>query len=229
MKVFFTISLLLVCACHAMAQKKCSCKDYIEKVYDCNPIKLKTGSKLYWNYTCDSVWFTFENKYKKKRIIYSSTLIDPRIGYTLEVEYERLFLIRHEIISGCCTPPIFFAHDSRTGKLLKDYGKILYFSEKANDPLIVKFKDSDYEKMYSGKPLDLSIQVINPVTGKTVTIPSNQKQLNAIGVAIKALSPEQIISQVIVNAKTITIIYPLSEKKDAKTQKIIINRGKYAI
>jgi hypothetical protein len=76
MKALFYIGILFIIPLNIIAQKKCNCPRVGEDIYDCKPVKLKSGSKLYWNYNCDSTWLTFENRYRKKNILDSSGFID---------------------------------------------------------------------------------------------------------------------------------------------------------
>ncbi len=116
--------------------KQCSCtidKSISESgVSNCQTTRLSDGSSLYYQFNCDSVWLTLNNKLNRKRVIYVLKGEDYkdlcgynfRLGYQLAKEYKKYLLFR----SGCGAngPCNFILIDKLTGKKVKEFGELIY-------------------------------------------------------------------------------------------------------
>jgi len=166
MRLFVTAILLLTFGQILGQKKQCHCdKDTLmnDATVSCETIKLKNNSKLYWQYNCDKIWLTLENKNSKKIVIDEVEVefygYAYRLGYHLIKEYESNLLFR----SGCPAtgPCTYVLVDKSNGKKVKvfdhlicidtdsqfenahpyEYDFIVYFTEKY-DSLLVYFIDT---------------------------------------------------------------------------------------
>jgi hypothetical protein len=72
MRAFLFLLLLLLLKPSYGQQKQCGCKtDTLINQFttECKTRLLGNGSKLYWQFNCDSIWLTLQNKNGKKIII----------------------------------------------------------------------------------------------------------------------------------------------------------------
>ncbi|MBB2144220.1 hypothetical protein GM921_01870 [Pedobacter sp. LMG 31464] len=141
----------------------CSCEvDSIknENTTTCDTTILENKSKLYYQFNCDSIWLTLENKLGEKKIIYSEKenfdnffQIQWRLKYVLKKEYRKYLLFRSSCpANGPCN---FVLIDKSTGKVKKEFGELIYdhdkklfydfvlYFSKTHNEIIVNFIDSD--------------------------------------------------------------------------------------
>lgn len=104
MKAFLLLVFLLSVNLSYEQQKQYSCKtDTLINQFtvDCKTIFLNNGSKLFWQFNCDSIWLTLQNQHGKKIIIDTVPIeyypYANRLGYHLMKEYQNTLLFR----SGC--------------------------------------------------------------------------------------------------------------------------------
>lgn len=164
---FISTFILVLIAANAMAQQKqCHCdKDSLMNgaTTNCDTATLKNNSTLYWQYNCDRIWLTLENKNGKKTVLDE---VEPslfaytyRLGYHLIKEFNTCLLFR----SGCPAngPCNYSLIDKSNGKKLKEfkplicintnnqlesplpyeYNFVVFLSE-SHDSLVVYFIDS---------------------------------------------------------------------------------------
>jgi hypothetical protein len=220
---YITAAILLSIAANAMAQQKqCHCdKDSLmnDATISCETSTLKNNSTLYWQYNCDSIWLTLENKNGKKTVLDE---VEPslfpytyRLGYHLIKEYNSSLLFR----SGCPAngPCNYTLIDKSNGKKLEafkplicvdtdnqlenphpyEYNFVVYFSE-VNDSLVVYFVD--------GK--------------KYLQIPFNSKKNK-----LSSPNPEQQFKHMKKSNDTLTLAYE-NDEKQIKELKIPLDKGK---
>lgn len=105
--------------------QNCSCKkkNQLNEIISCEKTIFKNGAKIYRQFNCDSSWLVFENKAKKKKILFSldKDLIEltGRLGYTGCIEYGNTFMIENRLVSGCCDPSEFVLFNKNNGKKLQ--------------------------------------------------------------------------------------------------------------
>lgn len=97
----------------------------------CDTVVLKNNNKLYYQFNCDSIWLTFENKSGHKKILYQEKEYfkelygyQYRIKYVLRKEYKKSLLFR----TGCPAngPCNFVLIDKNTGRLKTELGELIY-------------------------------------------------------------------------------------------------------
>jgi hypothetical protein len=220
---YITAAILLTIAANAMAQQR-QCHWYKDSLMNgatisCETATLKNNSTLYWQYNCDRIWLTLENKNGKKTVIDE---LEPslftytyRLGYHLIKEYNSSLLFR----SGCPAngPCHYTLIDKSNGKKLKalqplicvdtdnrlesphpyEYDFVVYFSEN-HDSLVVYYIDSK----------------------KYVHIPFNPKN-NKLSSPI----PEQQFTHMKKSNDILTLTYQNDENK-IRELKIPLNKGK---
>jgi hypothetical protein len=88
---------------------------------------------LYRQFNCDSSWLTFESKSGLKSVLYSldKSLIEltERLGYQLVKEYKTTLLFENRQASGGGFPAYFELIDKDDGKVLEEFGTIIYNSD----------------------------------------------------------------------------------------------------
>lgn len=149
-----------------VAQKNSdNCFEYMhseENEYFDDTTLITNGSKLYYQWNCDSTWMTFENN--DKIILKSCTKFDPilcsRLGLNFIKEYPKYLLFKYDWISGCCTSPDIVFIDKNNGMEInritsdrfvwgdaeEDY--ILYFSDTTNFNKLI-YLDNNTDKEYA--------------------------------------------------------------------------------
>jgi hypothetical protein len=126
----------------------CTCESdtSLGSIISCDTIVFSNGSKLFRQFNCDSSWLTFEDRRMQKRVFYSLQypLIDltERLGYQFVMENNKSFVIRNNLISGCCTPPEYILFDKDNGNLLQNARQIIYYSEEKKYDFMLAFGDS---------------------------------------------------------------------------------------
>ncbi|MFC0514969.1 hypothetical protein ACFFGT_12200 [Mucilaginibacter angelicae] len=111
----------------------------------CKDLLFRNRAKLYWQFNCNKAWLTFKNPHGKSRIIsllnHDFFRLQGRLGYVGFTEYPSFFLAQHNVISGCCDPPIFYLHDKTTGKIRSELGSLVYFSKEYDTPVVIYTKE----------------------------------------------------------------------------------------
>ena len=149
MKTYLTILLILLGELSFAQICFCDKDSILNELISCDTIQFDNQTKLYWNFNCDSSWLTFESPENKKEIILSLgdglQYYTGRIGFIDFQEYKNTFLVQNDVISGCCSPSDFYLFDKVTGQLKKHIGRLIYYSEDKNIPIIVSLTGSSYD------------------------------------------------------------------------------------
>ncbi|RYF89705.1 MAG: hypothetical protein EOO00_09705 [Chitinophagaceae bacterium] len=70
----------------------CSCEQdsFLSELISCTPIVFDNHAQLFWNYSCDSSWLTFEDTAGKRNVIYAMELVEytGRLGYSYAAELD---------------------------------------------------------------------------------------------------------------------------------------------
>ena len=169
MKSFFILfsGILLTTACsikqdeHTGKSKnapKFDCdKALLAKIIDKKPDFLDNGAKLYWDYSCDSSWLTFENRYHQKKILYSLPKevieLTHRLGHSEFIEFSTTFLYKSRTISGCCIPEDYYSYDKNSGELISYLGRAIFVSADKELPFVLSIfnngSDTTLRKNYN--------------------------------------------------------------------------------
>jgi hypothetical protein len=180
---------------------------------DCKTKYLKDSSMLYYQFNCDSIWLTLENK--QKHIVFSMTTeyysYTYRLGYQLAKEYDKTLLFR----SGCPAngPCNFVLVDKKTGKTIKQFGELIY-DHSADTPFfsfILYFSDSAISS--------LTLHYIDSDKKYKITVDSRQ---------FKGIIPEYEIDDIIVKDNQLTYTQPYFSKGKWTRKKMVIDLVKYA-
>lgn len=183
----------------------CSTDSFMNRnTTDCKTKFLKSGEKLYWQFSCKKIWLTLETRYGRKIIIdkvpveyYSYTY---RIGYHLFKEFSKSLLFR----SGCPAngPCDFVLIDKSNGKKIAEFGELIYDHT----------TDTIYDFiLYLSSKNTLTLHYID--TGKKYRIKIDAKQINAV-------IPEYMFHKISVNNNIATPNYG--------TKKLFLNLKKYS-
>ncbi len=130
MPKFLIIILISLCGVCTGQNNICFCDEFPvmnSSTVNCDTLVFKNDSKIYWQFNCDSVWLTLENRYKSKTVINQVPLelygYTYRIGYHLIKEFSESLLFRH----GCpATGPCDYSLlDKTTGKNIMDFGQLI--------------------------------------------------------------------------------------------------------
>lgn len=171
-----------------------------ENLYKCEYQNFENGSRLYWQWNCDSAWLTFENKEKvilktcENETIYSC----QRTGLSFLKEYPNYILFQHKWISGCCASPDIVFISKETGKeidrVLQDqfvWGDIeqnylLYFSDTTFTSLIMlnHLTDKKYLMKFAPNQIENSARQ-NKVLRLTDLFKNIEKNENELGFILR--------------------------------------------
>lgn len=197
-------------------KKECGCKSdtSLEIRTYCKTIRLKNGSKLYYQFNCDSVWLTLENTKGVKRILYSETdtilfQYTYRIGYQFAKEYRNCLLFR----SGCPAngPCNFVLVNKKTGRDIADLGELIY--------------DHDTEKFYDFV-IYFSNENLNSIT--LYYIDTHKKyRIPLIPIMPDAVVPEYMFDTVVVKNKHLILSYKYKHKNKWVTHNFVADLVKY--
>lgn len=181
-----------------VSKNDCYCEkiSYLKEIINCNYIHFDNKSKLYWSFNCDSSWLTFENSEQKKEILYTfgdGTLeLTGRIGFRYVDEYKTTFLIQNDVISGCCQPSEFIQFNKQTGKIEKNLGNILYYSDDKKLPFAISLTNSSYDdnkyQYFDGN----SLTIYNLETQKEFYYPLPKGEIDKACTDYSVLYPEKI-------------------------------------
>ncbi len=179
----------------------------------CDTTILKNKSLLYYQFDCDSIWLTLENISGNKKVIDN---MDPelyRLGYYLTKEFQRSLLFRHSCLGSA--PCEYDLIDKETGKLIKEFGKLIYNADDSLSNFIVYFSDDSFSF--------ITLHYID--TDKKYKIKILTEQFN--GIEIHA---EQQFERPKIENNLVTLLYRYKlkyEEKDWSVDRIIIDLSKY--
>ncbi|WDF80396.1 hypothetical protein PQ469_10300 [Mucilaginibacter sp. KACC 22773] len=220
--------ILLVCFCFfagiGLAQKmQCACgtDSNLNEIIDCKSTIFKNGARLYWQFNCDSSWLTFKAVNGRKRILFSldSSLMEltGRLGYIYAAEYKYVFLIRQNLISGCCDPPEFILFNKNTGRQKSLLGRLVFYSH-----------DSKYPIVISLGPNSNSLIIFNVDTHKKYSIALPRGRLSKSIKLSFFSAPELLFDNDLIKGDSLVLKYQYktTAKKDWLYSKILIDLKK---
>lgn len=217
--------LLVVYSSIAKAQM-CSCNtdSSLNELIDCSPVIFDNGAKLFWSFSCDSSWLTYENA-KKRDILFSMELVNytGRLGFSYANEYKRYFLIRNDVISGCCSPPEYYLFDKETGKQKANLGRVLFIDTNNNQPIIVKITNSNYTDKTTKYT---SITIHNIDTEKKYLILLSANEIDDALKNAREMYPEYLFEEPQLSNQELKLRYIIS-RQPLKKKTITIKLNKY--
>jgi hypothetical protein len=152
MKNIILLNILLI-AVNIFGQKgRTDCYSFMnfeENEYFCDTTYLSNGSKLYYQWNCDSTWLTFENQtpVTLNSCTYISLILCSRLGLSYLKEYPNYLFFIHNWISGCCTPPDLVFIDKLTGKEKKRIANDLFVWGDTDKDYALYFSDTTYTNL----------------------------------------------------------------------------------
>src|ERR1044072_2163114 len=171
--LFIFVLLFLSCTYSYGQKKQCFCsKDPVmnEATTDCYTLKLKNGSRLYWQYNCKRIWYTLQNP-KGRKIVIDEMPVDLfgytfRLGFHFIKEFKKSVLFR----GGCPAngPCNYTLIDKNNGRLLKSFDQLIQI-----DTDIFSEPSHPYEYnfvVYFSKKYDRLI-IFYVYTGRSLSIP----------------------------------------------------------
>ncbi|MEO8148175.1 MAG: hypothetical protein ABI723_11080 [Bacteroidia bacterium] len=200
--------------------KNCFCeKDSLmnQSVIECDTTKLSNGSKLFWQYNCDRIWFTLENA-KGNRVVLDEVDVKLygytyRLGYHLIKEYKNSLLFR----SGCgATGPCdYILIDKANGAKLKELSN-----------LICVDTDAQWDSSYA-YPFDFIVYLSDSSNNLMIYYIDNKKKLTVpFKEKLTAAIPEQQFDKMTLNKNILTIYYETDEREKSQ-MKIDLSDKKY--
>lgn len=180
----------------------------------CDTTYFSNKSKIFWQFNCDKIWLTLENKDKIKFAIdevpvelYGYTY---RLGYHLIKEYKNSLLFR----SGCAATGTcsYILIDKNNGKKIREFYQLICI-----DTDVQTENEHVYDFNFVVYLADESIVV--------EYIESKKKVKVAFKDNLTAAIPEQQFDKMILKNNILTIFYETDNGK--KTLKINLNNKKY--
>ena len=227
MTVKYTIVILVLLLfgyTYSYGQKKqCLCgKDPVmnEATTDCETIKLKNGTRLYWQYNCKRIWYTLQNP-KGRKIVIDEMPVDLfgytfRLGFHFIKEFKKGVLFR----GGCPAngPCNYTLIDKNNGRLLKSFDQLIQidtdiFSEPPHP------YEYNFVVYFSEKYDRLKIFYID--TKRTLSIPFVAEKNG-----FDYISPEYQFKKMILKGSLLTLRYVTVEKENRELR-IDLKTGKY--
>jgi hypothetical protein len=190
----------------------------LKHIIDCDIIKFDNNTRLYWNFDCDSSWLTFENLKHKKEILYSLgeglQNYTGRLGYSYAQEYKNRFLIKNRVISGCCAPMDFYLFDKSTGRLRKNLGKLIFYSQKKTLPFVISLTNSSYD---TAMIIDYnSLSVYNIDNNKAYFIKLPKGEIERAMKSTEEFNPEFLFDEPIIKGTTVYLTYFFDKAENEK-------------
>ena len=232
MKTLLTVTGLLLCS--TVFGQNCFCSEdtMLSQIISCDTVRFDNHAKLYWSFNCDSSWLTFESPAHKNEIIFSLgggfISLTGRLGLIYAAEYRHTFLMRNNVISGCCDPPEYFLYDKETGKELESLGRILFYDDKRVAPVIVSITGSGYDTTASESYDSLTIYNIDKRRKYFIKLPNGG--LNKVLEQTDRMFPELLFDEPLVKGDTLALTYLTDNPKnfkERKTETIKIDLKKY--
>jgi len=209
MKRLFTIILLLF-SIQTFGQKaQCFCdknKYMNSATTSCDTIIFNNKSFLYWQYNCDSIWLTLENKKNEKYII-NDVEVDLfgytyRIGFQLIKEYQNSLLFRYGCpANGTC---MYTLIDKNNGKTLKEFNQLICIDTDIN---LDNAHEYEYEFVVYFSENYNKIIVYNINNDKTLEFPFNDNLNNDP-------TPEYLFSKMLLKNNILTLFYHTNKVKN---------------
>ena len=186
---------------------------------NCKTTILKNKSKLYWQYNCNKIWLTLENR-KGKKIVLDEVPVGffgytYRLGFHLIKEFDNTILFR----SGCPAngPCIYTLIDKSTGKKVDEFGQLICIDTDVREDKKYQF---DFVVYFSENYDKIKIYYLN--SKKKLTIPFDATKNN-----LTAVIPEHQFDKMNLEGNILTIYYTTTENKELKL-KINLTNKKYS-
>ncbi|MBV6881059.1 hypothetical protein NG800_013610 [Epilithonimonas ginsengisoli] len=146
MKIFTII--LFSCFSTFISAQICSCSEtpYLDDLISCKTTAFQNGTKIYWEFDCNSSWITFQNGALKKKIFEldkDEMEFSGRLGYKSWTEFGNSFLIENSVVSGCCQPDEYILYDKITGDKISDLGTLVFIEKIGEKPFVLTIKNND--------------------------------------------------------------------------------------
>lgn len=201
--------------------KTCVCEgDTLMNSYtiSCDTTILSNNSLLYWNFTCDRIWLTLENKNGKKIILnevpsrfYPYTY---RLGYHLVKEFGRSLLFRSDCQSnGPCRYSLI---DKVTGRKVKEFPQLIGINDESEQSDTNEHYRFDFVVYLSPDSKHILLYFID--TGRKMTIPFKEQ----VAGCEFGLDPAYQFGPIIRNGTKISLSYTNADNQ----KKTIVIDGK---
>lgn len=173
----------------------------------CDTTYFSNQSKIYWQFNCDNVWLTLENKNGAK---FTIDEVDAdlsgytyRLGYHLIKEYKSRLLFRNGC--GATGPCSYTLIDKSNGNKIEEFGQLICI-----DTDVQIENEHAYDFDFIVYLSDESIIIYNIESKKTISFPFKEK--------LTAVIPEQQFDKMILKNNLLTIFYETDDGK--KTLKV---------
>lgn len=152
MKSFILLNIILISVNLLGQDNGADCYEYMKfekNEYFSDTTQMSNGSKLYYQWNCDSTWLTFEND--EQIILKSCSDFDPmlcsQLGLNFIKEYPNYLFFIHNWISGCCTPPDLVLIDKETGREKERISNDLFVWGDTDKNYALYFSDTTYTNL----------------------------------------------------------------------------------
>lgn len=171
----------------------------------CETRVLKNNVKLYWQYNCDKIWFTFQT-IKGRKITLDEVPVEfygytYRLGYHFVKEFDKSILFR----SGCPAngPCIYTLIDKTTGRKIEEFRQLICINGDIEENKKYQFEfivyaDSNYKNL-----------IVNyPDKKQVLKIPFDFQRNN-----LTAVIPEYQFDKIKLERSLLTLFYTTTSNK----------------
>ena len=228
MRISFTIIFLVLFKLTYSQHCNCDENPEIKEVITCKPIHFKNKTEIFWQYDCDSSWLSFKNSKGKKTVLYTLEAglmeLTEKLGYSYAAEYKSSFLIKNNLISGCCVPSEFILFNKTTGKKQSVLGRLIFYSEDSKHPVVVYFESNG-----ENKNLFNNIILKNIDKNKSYKIKLHMGRIWSTLQSNGEMFAEHLMDGTEINDNKLKITYrfKLKDRDEWQSETIVIDLSKY--
>jgi hypothetical protein len=167
-----------------------------ENQYNCEYQNFQNGSRLYWQWNCDSAWLTFENNEKlllkscEDETVYGC----QRAGLGFLKEYPSYLLFQYEWISGCCASPDILFISKKTGKEIERITQDLFVWGDIENDYLLYFSDTTFT----------SLVYLNHLTDKKYNIQFEPNKIDSLAQTREVLRLTELFENIQKNEDELT-------------------------
>jgi hypothetical protein len=124
----------------------CSQDTSLSEQINCDTIELKSGSRIFYQFNCDSSWLTFQNRTGLNTVLFSldTALIGLtyKLAWHVERDYEHYVLFVARATSGLPTTLVYQLLDKQSSSVTEEFGQVVYCETSSSCDFLLYVPDS---------------------------------------------------------------------------------------